>query len=104
MSAPVDVLAVISAEVRRRRNSQNSKNRDGQFADADRAGAKAAEMEAARAAVAELIEADKELDAAYAEFPGLRAERAAIEKAAMRVNVAIARRTAAIANVGGAST
>lgn len=56
MSAPAGVLAVISAEVRRRRNSQNSKNRDGQFADADRAGAKAAEMEAVLTAVADAFE------------------------------------------------
>jgi len=58
---------------------------------------------AGRAAVDELIKADRELDSAYAEFPGIGAEKAAIERAAERVGRAITRRQDALANLGGAT-
>ncbi|WP_415916330.1 hypothetical protein SE336_16060 [Xanthomonas arboricola] len=54
--------------------------------------------------VVELIEADRELDTAYAEFPPIgRGTPAQIDDAAGRVNAALHRRSAALSNVGAAA-
>lgn len=65
----------------------------------------AAEVAEVRAAVAELIEADKEFDAAYAEFPlAGKATNSQINEAAARINSARLRRTAALARAALTTT
>lgn len=61
------------------------------------------ELAEACAAVTELLEADKEFDAAYLEFPAVgTATKHALDSAAARINTARARRAAALARVCGA--
>ncbi len=127
MSAPVDVLEVMdtSASVLRShmRRCNNKANHDQPHIEAlvrqDRAAYLLATHAEARAAIAELIEADKEYDAALSEFshaprPNLSpdsmdewaeewmkvAQRADLHD---RLQSAKARRAAALARVGGAS-
>lgn len=56
-----------------------------------------------RAVLADLIGAERELDASYAEFPPPGAERAAIDRAAARINAAHARRRSVLDRIGGAA-
>lgn len=55
----------------------------------------------ARAALEELIAADKEFDAAYADFAPIGAEKPVIARCAARINAARIRRSTAIARVKG---
>ncbi|MFD0738281.1 hypothetical protein ACFQZQ_03120 [Lysobacter koreensis] len=88
MSAPVDVLAVMGdAECRWRLVHETTK------ADA---------MAEARAAVAELIAADREYDAAKVELATQRRQVGAVATAEVRWHRAVARRAASLARIGGA--
>lgn len=102
-AAPVDVLAVMEREARVANAYRRESGADLLAADA------AQEAEEARAAVAELIEADKEYDKAsrhfddgrFSDWDGISDEsRMAI---AERFEAAAVRRAAALARVGGAA-
>lgn len=67
----------------------------------------ATESDDARAAVAELIEADRELDSAWGAYGDLSQDELdsqdAIDAAVARIDLAESRRAAALARIGGAS-
>lgn len=69
----------------------------------DDVGSNARDLAEARAAVAELIAADAEYDAAAHDLATQRRQVGAIESAEARFNTARARRAAALARVGGAA-
>jgi hypothetical protein len=108
MSGPVDVLAVLDAEIKDIAGLSCNHD-DGEAL----LRAKEKSLRAARTAVAELIEADREYDAALTELSDLNrriaehgwieVEHDALRKAGRRLVHAQSRRHAALANVGSAS-
>jgi hypothetical protein len=110
MSAPVDVLAALRARVLFARDDVNHAvwQRNNGHKDAPLPGhieclrEKVAHAEAVRAAVAELIEADKELDAANAELTAQTGDDDDLYLGALkRHQRARERRAAALARVSG---
>ena len=113
MSGPVDVLAVMGSAQAIFDNIRFERRHESTELQTEYWSRRIAEMIAARAAVAKLIEADLEYDAALTELSDLNrriaehgwieVEHDALRKAGRRLVHAQSRRHAALANVGSAS-
>ncbi|MFX3669761.1 hypothetical protein [Xanthomonas arboricola] len=101
MSAPVKVLADLDREISVWAGRMSTSALLKRWPEAQ---ARHAELMQQRFFVIRLIEADRELRTAYANFPAIgRGTPAQIDEAAAHVNAALHRRAAALASVGGAA-